>query len=194
MCLICKNILRNAAFLITILLPIVLHGGQSLEESVRFCAVGHVLLDRGIRTRIQRHGTHYPFEKTAGLINSYDLAFCNLEGALSNQGSQVEKMYAFRGDSAFVDGLTFSGFNIYSLANNHTLDYGREAFLDTKHILQENGFSTVGAGRNQDEAFKAVILHVKDITLAFMASVIFPFEGITYAKELPGPALTDIDG
>jgi hypothetical protein len=50
---------------------------------VKFCAVGDVLLDRGIRKTIEEKGLNYAFEKVRPIISAHDLAFCNLESPLT---------------------------------------------------------------------------------------------------------------
>lgn len=165
----------------------------SAEENLRFCAVGDVLLDRGVRNVIKNHGVNYPFLKTTKFINSFDFAFCNLECPISKRGHALGKAYVFRADPEFIEGLKFSGFNIYSLANNHSLDYGRRAFLDTKAILGKNNFFVVGAGKNQKEASRAIVIKRKGINIAFLAYVTMPLEGITYRADLPGPSQANIE-
>ncbi len=163
------------------------------SENVTFCAVGDILLDRGVKKVIENHGVRYPFQKIANFINSFDLAFCNLECPLSKKGYPIEKQYTFRADPGFIEGLKFSGFNIYCLANNHSLDYGREALLDTKLNLKKHNFTVIGAGRNQKEASKPVIIKVKGIRIAFLAYVTLALEGITYMENLPGPSQAGIE-
>jgi len=102
-------------------------------------------------------------------------------------------MFVFRGDTSFIEGLRISGFNVFCLANNHTLDYGRDALLDTKDILEKNGFHTVGCGRNQREASRAMIIRKKGMSFAFLSYVTMPLEGIVYSENLPGPAQADIE-
>ncbi len=163
------------------------------EENLRFCAVGDVLLDRGVRNVIKNHGVNYPFLKTAEFINSFDFAFCNLECPISKRGNALGKAYVFRADPEFIEGLKFSGFNIFCLANNHSLDYGRMALLDTKAILEENNFFVVGAGKNQEETSGAMVIKRKGIKVAFLAYVTMPLEGITYRPDLPGPSQANIE-
>jgi poly-gamma-glutamate capsule biosynthesis protein CapA/YwtB (metallophosphatase superfamily) len=167
-------------------------GVFTAQEKVTFCAVGDVMLDRGVRSQIAQNGADYPFRETAEFIKTHDLAFCNLECAISARGTRLPKAFAFRGDTSFVDGLRRSGLNTFCLANNHTLDYGREAFMDTKDVLERNGFHVVGAGNNQEEASKATVVKAKGRTFAFLASVDIPLDGIAYSEGLPGPAQTDI--
>jgi len=183
-----------ALIILSCLLPLLLAEPCGSGEKVTFCAVGDVLLDRGIRTMINQKGIDYPFEKTTAYLNYYDLTFCNLECPISKNGAPLNKPYVFRGDPSFVEGLKKSGLKIFSLANNHTLDYGREAFLETKEILESHGLHAVGAGNNQSEASKGKIITKNGVNLAFLAFVTMPLEGIVYSEDLPGPAQADIEG
>jgi poly-gamma-glutamate capsule biosynthesis protein CapA/YwtB (metallophosphatase superfamily) len=167
-------------------------GASTAQETVTFCAVGDIMLDRGVRSQIEQNGADYPFEETAEFIKAYDLAFCNLECAISARGTRLPKAFAFRGDTSFVDALRRSGLNTFCLANNHTLDYGREALMDTRDVLERNGFHVVGAGKNQEEASRATVVKAKGRTFAFLASVAMPLDGIAYSEDLPGPAQTEI--
>jgi poly-gamma-glutamate synthesis protein (capsule biosynthesis protein) len=181
-------------FILSCFIPLLLTEPCGSGEKVTFCAVGDVLLDRGVRTMIKQKGIDYPFERTAPFLNSYDLTFCNLECPISKNGAPLSKPYVFRGDPSFVEGLKKSGLKIFSLANNHTLDYGREALLETKEILECNGLHAVGAGNNQSEASNGKIITKKGVNLVFLAFVTIPLEGIVYSEDLPGPAQTDIEG
>lgn len=164
----------------------------SYAEDVTFSAVGDILLDRGIRNGIKKHGMQYPLGKVAEFIKSRDLAFCNLECPISKRGKPLAKMYAFRADYSFIEILKSSGFNTFSLANNHSLDYGREALKDTKAILDENGFVSLGVGENQKDAIKPVIVKKKDTVFAFFSHVLLPLEGIVYSENLFGPSQAKI--
>lgn len=53
-----------------------------------------------------------------------------------------------KGTPQSVDAVKFAGFKCATLANNHTLDYGPEALLDTKRLLEGSGIDTVGAGES----------------------------------------------
>jgi poly-gamma-glutamate synthesis protein (capsule biosynthesis protein) len=183
-----------ALIILACFLPWLLAEPCGSGEKVTFCAVGDVLLDRGVRTMINQRGVDYPFEKTAPFLNSHDLTFCNLECPISTNGAPLNKPYVFRGDPSFVEGLKKSGLRIFSLANNHTLDYGREALLETKEILENHGLHAVGAGNNQGEASKGKVIAKNGANLAFLAFVTMPLEGIVYSEDLPGPAQIDIEG
>lgn len=163
------------------------------EEGVRFCAVGDVLLDRGLKKVLENNSPGYIFEETSDFIKSHDLALCNLECVISTKGIPIPKQYTFRADTSVLNGLKASGFNIYSLANNHTIDFGRDALIEMKELLEENNFYTVGAGENQTEALKPLIVRIKDISIAIFANLNFPLESYVYLEDLAGPCQASIE-
>ncbi len=59
-----------------------------------------------------------------------------------------------------ADYIHRAGFSMATLANNHTLDYGGQAILDTRDYLEKIGMKTVGAGKNLDDAGKTVYVHL----------------------------------
>lgn len=73
------------------------------------------------------------------LFENDDLTIVNFEGTLSENGKRQDKKFAFRGKPEYVDILTGASVEAANLANNHTLDYGDEAFSDTGNILSDNG-------------------------------------------------------
>lgn len=81
----------------------------------------------------------YFFANVRHLFENDDLTVVNFEGTLSENGKREIKEYAFRGNPEYVEILTGASVEAANLANNHTLDYGEEAFLDTGKILSDNG-------------------------------------------------------
>lgn len=180
-------------FLLFVLWTIAFSGYQTaLSEQksnrVTFCAVGDILMDRGIKNMMRKYGWDYPFRAAADFIRQFDIAFCNLEGPISNNGAPVDKRYVFCGDPASLNGLKKSGFDIISLANNHILDYGYQALMDTIRILEEKGFYPIGAGKDQATAGQARIIHKNGLSFAFLAYVTYYPAGIKYSRNKPGGA------
>ncbi|MEO0225618.1 MAG: CapA family protein [candidate division WOR-3 bacterium] len=154
--------------------------------------VGDILLARGINRKMIQSGVDYPFKGITDFITDFDLAFCNLECPISVRGKKVEKPYCFRADTVSFYGLKNAGFNIFSLANNHTLDWGEEALLDTRDIIEQNGLYAVGAGKDQTRAIKPVVINRNGLKIAFLASIGIPFPKIT-RKNRPGPAQAELE-
>lgn len=156
--------------------------------AVRLAAVGDILLDRGVRAAIATHGPDYPFEAARNLWKDAELVFGNLETPLSRRGSPVLKQFTFCGDPEYGRALSRAGFNVLSLANNHTLDYGRDALLDTVTTLRREGIEPVGAGRNKKEALRPAVVAVKGLRVALVGFTAFPLEGLIPDDDLPGTA------
>jgi poly-gamma-glutamate synthesis protein (capsule biosynthesis protein) len=65
--------------------------------------------------------------------------------------------------------LTLLGVDCVSLANNHALDFGTEALLDTFDHLKEAGIEWVGAGPDIERARQPVVLKAAGLRLALVS-------------------------
>ena len=104
------------------------------NETITILLVGDIILNRGVEYMVGKKGGgdfKWPFLKIAKYLNKADLVFGNLEGPISDKGIKVGSIYSFRAEPKSIEGLTYAGFDILSLANNHAFDYGREALEDT---------------------------------------------------------------
>jgi len=117
-----------------------------------------------------------------------DVAMVNLETSVSTRGTPQDKTYTFRTapeDLAYLK--EHLGVDVVSLANNHSLDYGVDAFLDTLDHLDEWGIGRVGGGRNIEEAAKPYIAEVQGKTIAiFGASQVAPSHAWYALENRPG--------
>jgi poly-gamma-glutamate synthesis protein (capsule biosynthesis protein) len=161
------------------------------RTKVTLAAVGDILLARGVGERIRRHGPFYPFGKTHHLISSADIAFFNLEGALSRRGIARRPDVVFRAHPKLARYVKKAGFSVASLANNHTLDYGRRALLDTKEALESAGIVAVGAGRNASLASRLRVVTRSGLKVGFLAFTDVPPAGVLPLAERPSVAGVD---
>jgi len=81
----------------------------------------------------------YPFLKTVGPTSSANIGFGNLESPLVENCPTTSTGMIFCARPEAVEGLKFAGFDILSIANNHTLNYGQKGLESTKNILTESG-------------------------------------------------------
>jgi len=146
---------------------------QAPHQGVTLTAVGDIMLNRGVERYLRTKGYAYPFQHVKDALQGSDLIFGNLELPLSPRGTPHPTKRlgfpAFRADPRAVEGLLAAGFNVLSLANNHILDYGEEALLDTIGVLRANGIHPVGAGRNIREARTPAFLQIRGVKVAFLA-------------------------
>jgi len=115
------------------------------DQSITLLFVGDMMLDRGVEFYMKQHNDwKWPFLLIADTLKNADLAFGNLESVISNKGESLGSIYSFRADPKALEGLTFAGFDILSIANNHSLDYGVEALVDSASRLKQAGIASVG--------------------------------------------------
>jgi len=139
-------------------------------QEIRMVFGGDVLLDLIPGERILTHGIRYPFAGIAALTQNAHIAFCNLECAASSRGEPLpNKPYTFRARPEHLDALTWAGFNVVSVANNHTLDFGVEAFLDTLMHLEARGILASGGGASAEEAYSVQIMRVNGLKIGFLS-------------------------
>ena len=140
---------------------------------VTLAFTGDVMFGRTVNTHMlaTAHNDPYPFTYTADFLRTFDLTIGNLECVVSSKGSPVDKPpgYILRGDPRAYDRLLNAGFDLVSVANNHSGDYGKVAFLDEWLTLPARGITPLGGGRNKQQAHTPNLKTVRGTTFAFLA-------------------------
>lgn len=139
------------------------------EYAFNLVAVGDVMLDQLTRARLRDYDVNYPLARISQITSSGDINFANLECPVSDRGEPADKKYVFRAAPQLAEVLTIGGFNLVSLANNHVLDYGPDALLDTIATLEERGIAYAGAWADEEGARQGVILKVNGLRVGFLA-------------------------
>lgn len=140
---------------------------QAASPAITLKAVGDIAFTGG---HGQSLGTPSALLKyVAPTLKKSDITFGNLETSLSRRGTKWNKAYTFRGPVTAGPALNKAGFDVMSLANNHTLDYGRGAFADTLRVVRRSGMLPVGAGMNKKEAWEPEIVKREGKRIAFLA-------------------------
>ena len=90
-------------------------------------------------------GTDYslPFRNVSQYFSTDDCTFINLEGVFANEGTPADKMFVFRGPTAYGQILTLGSVELVTLSNNHTYDFGVEGYRSTKNVLDAQGTTYV---------------------------------------------------
>lgn len=110
------------------------------------------------------------FEDVRDDMRGVDIGFCQLEVNLSERGQRLPQVrHTTKAAPETADAMRECGFNVVSVAGNHCMDWGRDAFDDTLKNLLGAGIQPVGAGANIDEARKPVIVDCKGTRVAFLA-------------------------
>jgi poly-gamma-glutamate capsule biosynthesis protein CapA/YwtB (metallophosphatase superfamily) len=126
------------------------------------------------------------------LTRAADLFVLNLECCIAERGSPRPKVFTFRAPPAAVELLLHLGVDCVTLANNHALDYGPEALLETLQRLRAAGIAAVGAGATVTEARLPAVLEADGLRLAALGASDHP-EDFAAGPDQAGIALADLE-
>jgi poly-gamma-glutamate synthesis protein (capsule biosynthesis protein) len=139
--------------------------------------------------RIDRADPLDVFTEVKDVLRAPDLLYGNLEGPYSDHphlapSAGIDITAPIRNLEAYGP----AGFRILTLANNHTVDGGHAAMLETMRALAAQGVKTCGAGENLAAARAPAIVEAGGNRIAFLSyASVFPmgFEG---RANVPGLA------
>lgn len=140
----------------------------------RLVAMGDVMLDRHVGKHIQEKPEDFRFDALRTVLRNHDLVFLNLENPVGRKGTPdriQDPHVTFRCRPESLQVLKNLGVAVVSLGNNHMLDYGEEALVETLEHLDAAGIKHVGAGRNYEEANRPLTLEFKGKKIAFLSHV-----------------------
>jgi len=146
------------------------------KATLNIMAVGDMML-----------GTDYPdyrlapndgrdlLEGVSTILSQADITFGNLEGTFGSAGKSekdcpdVRRCYVFRMPPRYAGYLKQAGFDVMSLANNHTRDFGDSGRLLTMQTLDDEGIKHSGL---MDDIARWEMKGLKIVLIAFA-----PFRG-----------------
>ena len=151
------------------------------NNKVKFFAVGDIRVDRDDPDSLM--------ELVAPVLNNADISFGQLEASYSTRGQiAVTLTPGFHADPRNVPAIARAGIKVMSVASNHSMDYGPDAFMDTIKHLTDNGIKVIGGGKNIAEARTPEIFDIKGNKIAVLAyNAILP-RGFEARENKPGMA------
>lgn len=169
----CQNHINTVQLKPEPILPVTVTQPKTQSDSISIAAVGDIML-----------GTSYPdsnslppdsavnsFKAVAAELQKADLAFGNLEGTLLDTGApapyklhQHNKAYLFRMPVKYGKVLRDAGFDVLSMANNHSGDFGEAGRKSTMQTLDSCGIHYGGLLQHPTSIFK-----IKGVTYGFCA-------------------------
>lgn len=143
-----------------------LFAAASNAQTVSIAFVGDILLDDGPGRFIKQGGN--PFAAFAPLLDTADIRVGNLECVVATTGSpEPGKIWTFRAHPRTLP-LLKRHFDAVSLANNHSGDYGLQAFSEMLVLLKRQGIPYFGGGANLSEAHTPWLIERKGLRIAFL--------------------------
>jgi poly-gamma-glutamate capsule biosynthesis protein CapA/YwtB (metallophosphatase superfamily) len=153
------------------------------------------MLGRGVAERLRAAPAGSLFApEVVAVCEEADLFVLNLECCISERGTPWPapgKPFFFRAPPAAVETLMELGVDCVTLANNHALDFGADALIDTLEHLSAAGISCVGAGPNVAAARNASVIEADGFRLAVIGVTDHP-EDFAAAEDRPGVAYADL--
>lgn len=138
------------------------------QSELTVFAGGDIQFDGEPGRVLAERGPDYTFALVKPFLDHADLRLANLECTISDRGAPLAgKPYTFRAEPAVLAALQGS-FDVLSFANNHSFDYGVEAFLDTLERAERAGLALAGAGRNRTEALRPVVIEANGLRVAVL--------------------------
>src|SRR5919109_5165205 len=127
---------------------------------MRLALAGDTMLGRGVAQRLAEAPPASLFApEVVEAAREADLFVLNLECCISERGSpwpDPGKPFFFRAPPAATETLQHLGVDCVTLANNHALDFGEDALLDTFEHLERAGIEWVGAAPDPQRARASV--------------------------------------
>lgn len=157
--------------------PITTNADESNTKTITINLVGDIMLASRVGEVIKEKGPDHPWTDLHEILSASDITLGNLECAVGSDNHQPvpDKQFTFLAAPEALGGAKNAGIDILTLANNHVLDYGPEAMLETIRHLEYYGIKHTGAGENQTSALKPVIINVNNVTVGVLAfSYVFP--------------------
>lgn len=164
------------------------------QDTLTVTLTGDLLLDRGVRKKIERDGVDALFNSGIdSVFASSHIVIANLECPATRIHAPVQKIFIFRGEPEWLAPLRRHGITHLNLANNHSIDQGRKGLIDTQDNIRRAGITPIGAGRNMQEAAQPVLLATQPRPVYIIASNRLTLENYAYLPQLPCVSQENMD-
>lgn len=119
---------------------------------------GDAMLGRGVERIMRQTGAGYPFEGVKNIVASADVTVVNFEAAAPAEHTLTQNgnLRLSVSPKAFHQ-LAEANFNVVSLANNHSYDFGVKGLANTRALCVTYNLICVGDPRGMREASTAVV-------------------------------------
>jgi Bacterial capsule synthesis protein PGA_cap len=156
---------------------------------------GDTMLGRGVADRLRSEPPEALVDpEVVAFARRADVFVLNLECCISERGTPWPapgKPFFFRAPPAAVDLLTHLNVSCVTLANNHALDFGEQALLDTLTFLDSAGIAHVGAGPDLASARTPAVLEANGTRVEVVGLADHPGD-FAAGPDRPGIAHADL--
>ena len=146
------------------------------ETELSLVMVGDCLIHGAIYLDARDAKGNYNFykmiDKIKPVIQKYDLAFYNQESLLGGTELGLSSYPRFNAPQEVGEAFLDAGFNLVSLANNHSLDMGEKGILSSLKYWdkkEKDGIMTAGSYESFEDRDKDVIMEKNGIKYALLS-------------------------
>ena len=125
------------------------------------------------------------FQGVSEAFQKADAVVINLECPLTERHTPVGKKFVFRGKPTWAKALRQAGITHAALANNHTIDHGRDGLADTYHVLRDADIVPLGYGKTVEEQTTPVTIRKGKLEVALFNTIPLPIENWPRAEGKP---------
>ena len=180
---------KTLIFLLILFLSPIDGGVQKRPKQFRILLAGDVMFDWGLRETMVKRGFYSPIENLVPIFDEADLKMFNLETPISTYASpDPTKSYVFNAKPDELNLLNRLDVDMVFLANNHTMDYGKEGLAETIRNLSIKGILYAGAGMNSNEAFLPKKINFKNYQIQVSSASAIGETRLFATTQLPGAA------
>lgn len=150
---------------------------EPVESTATLIMVGDALIHSSVYKDANRLANYngYDFKPQIELVKekvvNYDIAYYNQETILGGVSIGLSDYPTFNSPQEVGDAMIDAGFNLVSLATNHTVDRGKNAVLASREYWnKQNGVHAVGSYSSEEEKenLETKVLEVNNITYAML--------------------------
>ena len=157
-------------------------------KEVSLVFAGDTVLDDTAGKIIEQGGD--PFSDFADYFAGADIRITNLECVVSTRGQANDKMYTFQAHPRVIPVLQ-KHFDAVTLANNHSGDFGPDAFAQMLSLLKEAGLAQVGGGMNLKQAHTPLVFTRNGWRIAVLSYNEFHPRSFEASFDIPGVAWSE---
>jgi len=148
--------------------PIRAQEASTSEPPVTLFVAGDVMLGRGAAMDLRQGKT--PLQLLGNDSRSADMAFCNLECALTGRTASDSRKPRLFAPLENISYLKEAGFDLVSNANNHALDGGEDGVQSTLKAIDGAGIGGIGISLSDDGNWPAWERTIHGLRIAWVAA------------------------
>jgi poly-gamma-glutamate capsule biosynthesis protein CapA/YwtB (metallophosphatase superfamily) len=143
------------------------------EYKLNLLMVGDALIHSTVYQKAAIGNNEYNFDPMftyiKPIVAEYDLAFYNQESIIGGKELGLSTYPRFNSPEEIGDSMVNMGFNLVSLANNHTLDKGEQGIINSTNYWKQKQVMTAGSYNNIEDRNKINVMEKNNIKYALLS-------------------------